>query len=85
MVRLTPRGGRDAIDGWEGDVLRARVAAAPADGRANASLLRLLARSLGLPPSALTLAAGASSRTKLVDVDGLPLDEVRARVIQGRR
>ena len=45
------------------------VAAAPADGAANEALIRLLARELGLPLSALRLVAGATTRSKLVAID----------------
>ena len=76
-VRLTPRGGRDAIDGWDGDTLRVRVASAPVDGKANDALLRLLAKALGVAPSRLTLVSGARSRTKMIDIDGMPADDVR--------
>ncbi|MDP3254374.1 DUF167 family protein [Bosea sp. (in: a-proteobacteria)] len=76
-VRLTPRGGRDAIDGIEilsdgRPVLKARVRAAPSEGEANASLLALIARTLDLPRSAVTLAAGASARLKTVAIAGDP-------------
>ena len=77
-VRLTPRGGRDAIDGWDGDVLRVRVASAPVDGKANDALLRLLAKALGVAPSRVTLVSGAQARVKTVDVDGITADGVRA-------
>ncbi len=77
-VRLTPRGGRDAIDGWDGDVLRVRVAAAPVDGKANDALLRMLAKALGVAPSRLALVSGAQARVKTVDVDGMTADGVRA-------
>ncbi len=79
-VRLTPRGGRDGIDGWDGDVLRVRVAAPPVDGRANEAMLRLLAKALGVAASKLKLASGAHSRIKLVDVDGLSVEELRERL-----
>jgi uncharacterized protein len=54
-VRLTPRGGRDAIEGIDTRadgcaVLKARVRAAPSDGEANDALCRLLARALDIPP-----------------------------------
>jgi len=78
-VRLTTRAGRDALDGWDGHVLRARVAAPPADGRANDALLRLLAGALGLAPSRLRLVSGAASRTKLVEVGGIDEAEARRR------
>ena len=77
-VRLTPRGGRDAIDGWDGDVLRVRVASAPVDGKANDALLRLLAKALGVAPSQLVLVSGAQSRVKTIDVGVLDVDEIRA-------
>ena len=70
-MRLTPRGGTDRIDRVEGGVLRVRVAAAPVDGAANVSLLRLLAAELEVAPSALRVVAGASSRVKVVEVEGL--------------
>lgn len=76
-VRLTPRGGRDAIDGVETladgrPVLKLRVRVAPSDGEANAALLALLARELGLPRSSVTLAAGATARLKTVALTGEP-------------
>ncbi len=71
LVRLTPRGGLDRVDGLSADgTLLARVAAPAADGAANASLIRLLARELGLPRSSVRLLAGATSRRKTMAVDG---------------
>ena len=55
------------IDG----ALRVRVAAPPVDGAANASLIRLLAAALGVPPSTIRIVAGESGRRKVVEVDGL--------------
>ncbi len=74
-VRLTPRGGRDAIDGVarlaDGRaVLKARVRAAATEGEANAALVRLIAKALGVPPRTVTLAAGATSRIKTLRVSG---------------
>lgn len=76
-VRLTPRGGRDALDGIETladgrAVLKARVRAAPTEGEANAALIQLLARELGLSRSQLSIAAGASARLKTVALEGEP-------------
>ncbi len=74
-VRVTPRGGRDAVEGWtrdEGDrpVLKVRVAAAPADGAANAAVIALLAKALKLPKSSLALIAGETARVKRIKVPG---------------
>lgn len=74
-VRLTPRGGRDAIEGVarlaDGtEVLRARVRAVPEDGAANAALRGLLAKEFGVPASAVSLSAGAAARVKQLRIAG---------------
>jgi len=74
-VRLTPRGGRDAIDGIEvlSDarcVLKARVRAAASEGEANAALVKLIARALGVAARDVTLVAGASARIKRLRIAG---------------
>lgn len=74
-VRLTPRGGRDAIEGIEHradgrSVLKARVRAAPSEGEANAALCRLFAKALGLAPRQVVLAGGATSRMKRIRIEG---------------
>ena len=74
-VRLTPKGGRDAIDGIETladgrAVLKARVRAAPTEGEANDALCRLIAKSVGLPPRDVTLTAGATARVKRLMISG---------------
>ena len=75
-VRLTPRGGRDAIEGvvetadghaW----LAARVSAVPEGGKANRALVKLLAKRLGVDPRDIEIVAGASSRQKRLRVAGL--------------
>jgi uncharacterized protein len=75
--RLTPKGGRDAIDGVatlsDGMcVLLARVRAAPEDGKANEALCKLIAARLGVAASKARLIAGAKSRLKQVAVTGEP-------------
>jgi len=75
MVRLTPKGGRDTIGGIDAladgrTVLMARVRAAPADGEANAALIRLIAKTVGVPPRDVALVAGATARLKRLTVSG---------------
>lgn len=75
VVRLTPRGGRDALDGVEAlsdgrEVLKIRVRAAPTEGEANTALVALVARLFGVPRSRVALVAGASARLKTLAVDG---------------
>ncbi len=77
MLRLTPRGGRDAIDGIETlsdgrSVLKARVRAVPEDGEANRAVERLIAKTLGVPNSAVRVGTGHTSRIKNIAVDGEP-------------
>ena len=74
-VRLTPRGGRDAIDGVERRadgrvVLKARVRAAPFEGQANAALCRLIANALDVAPRQVAVVAGATARVKRIEIAG---------------
>jgi len=83
-VRATPRSARPGIGGWRlgadgREELEVRVAEAPADGAANAAVIRLLAVALGLPKSQLSLVAGHTSRHKRIAVP-LELDEVKRRL-----
>jgi uncharacterized protein len=74
-VRLTPKGGRDAIDGIETmsdnrAVLKIRVRAAPSEGEANAALIKLIAKAVGVPPRDVSLVAGATARIKRLVISG---------------
>jgi uncharacterized protein YggU (UPF0235/DUF167 family) len=74
-VRLTPKGGRDAIDGMQvladgRSVLTARVRAAPANGEANTALIRLVAKAVGVPPRDVALVSGATGRLKRLMIAG---------------
>lgn len=74
-VRLTPKGGRDAIDGIEvlsdgRPVLKARVRAVPSEGEANAALCGLIAKAVGVPPRDVSLVAGATARVKRLAIAG---------------
>ncbi len=77
-LRVTPRGGRDAIDGVEAQsdgrpVLRVRVRVAAEDGAANKAVIALIAKSLGASKSDVRLVSGATARLKQLAVDGDPL------------
>ena len=76
-LRVHPAGGRNAIEGTtliaeDQPALRVRVTAPPEGGKANAAVIKLLARAWGLPKSALEIAAGASDRSKLLALRGDP-------------
>ncbi|HLV82018.1 MAG TPA: DUF167 domain-containing protein [Chthonomonadaceae bacterium] len=79
-VRLTPKGGRDALDRCEGDVLHARVAAPPVEGAANRALIVLLAETLDVAKSRITLVSGQTGREKVVRIEGLDADALQARL-----
>lgn len=77
FVRLTPKSSRDAVEGIETaadgrSYLKARVRAVPEDGKANAALLRLVGRALGVPASAVTLVSGGTARLKTLRIAGDP-------------
>jgi uncharacterized protein len=76
-LRVTPRGGRDGIDGIEQlsdgrNVLKVRVRAIADGGEANRAVLALLAKSLGVPKASVSLLSGATSRLKQIAVEGDP-------------
>jgi uncharacterized protein len=74
-LRVTPRGGRDAIEGVDTlsdgrSVLRLRVRAIADGGEANRAVTALLAKSLGLPKARVRLVSGATSRLKQIAIEG---------------
>ncbi len=79
-VKVQPRARRNEVVGFQGDTLRVRVTAPPDRGRANDAVIELLAESLGVVKRDVTLVRGATSREKLVAVEGLAMGEVRQRL-----
>lgn len=79
-LRVAPGAHRSEIVGRHGDAWRVRVTAAPERGRANDEVLELLAARLELPLPQLTLVAGATSRDKLVRLDGIDAAEAERRL-----
>jgi uncharacterized protein (TIGR00251 family) len=76
-LRVTPNAGRDQIDGPETrddgtTVLRVRVKAVPDRGKANAAVIALLAKTLGIPKSSITLISGDTARLKTLALSGDP-------------
>ncbi len=84
-MRVSPRGGRDAVEGWGVDpahrpFLKLRVAAAPVDGGANAAVEALLAKALGLPRSAVSVVRGHAARLKQVEIEGRSMQDIIAKL-----
>ena len=69
--------------GYDEGTLRLRVTAPPIDGKANAGVIALLAKTLGVSKSKLQIIQGQSSRNKVVSVDTLSEQEVRRRIEAG--
>ena len=79
-VRVRPRSARDELSGWQDDVLRVRVKAAPVEGQANQALCRLIAKQAEVPYSAVQVVTGATSRTKTLRIEGFTEAEARSRL-----
>jgi uncharacterized protein (TIGR00251 family) len=78
--RVTPRGGRDSIEGVSEDgQVRIRVAVPPADGAANKAVCRLVAKTLKVPRGAVSVVAGATSRHKRLRIEGVTKADIEAR------
>ena len=87
-VRLTPRGGRDRVDGWARDdagraYLKVRVATPPVDGAANAALEALIAKSLKVSRGSVRIVSGDTARLKQLEIDGV--DEAGLERVFGAR
>jgi uncharacterized protein (TIGR00251 family) len=79
-VKIHPRAKRNAITGEVGDALKMTLIAPPVDGKANQACIDFFAKLLNLPRSSVTIAAGQTSRNKVIRVVGLSAKEVRQRL-----
>jgi uncharacterized protein (TIGR00251 family) len=76
-VKVQPRARKNAITGVVGDALKLALTAPPVDGRANEACIEFFAKLLNLSRSSVTIAAGATSRNKVIRVAGLSAAEIR--------
>ena len=79
-VRVTPGSRETAVGEWKEGALSVKVRETAEKGRANEAVARLLAKSLAVRPTAVTLKRGATAREKLFEVDGLDDEELRKRL-----
>jgi uncharacterized protein (TIGR00251 family) len=79
-LRVTPGSRKQEIAGWHGDALRVRVNAPPERGKANDAAVRLVASALDLPARQVTLERGATSRDKVLKIEGLSEEEMLRRL-----
>jgi uncharacterized protein len=79
-VKVHPRAKKNAITGEVGDALKVALTAPPVDGKANDACIDFFAKLLKVPRSSVTIAAGQTSRNKVIRVAGLSEEEVRRRL-----
>ncbi|HLA89551.1 MAG TPA: DUF167 family protein [Gemmatimonadaceae bacterium] len=79
-VRVQPRASRAGTTGIHGGALKVRVHAPPVDGAANAAVIEVIAAALGVPRRSVRLVSGERARTKIVEVAGVDVPEVRRRL-----
>ncbi len=79
-VKVHPRAKKNAIAGEVGDALKVALTAPPVEGRANDACVEFLAEVLKVPRSSVTIAAGQSSRNKVIRIQGLSAEQVRDRL-----
>lgn len=79
-IKVQPRAKRNAIAGELGDALKVALMAPPVDGKANQACVEFFAEILRVPRSAVMIAAGETSRNKVIRVVGIPAALVRERL-----
>jgi len=79
-VKVHPRAKKNAITGEVGDALKLALTAPPVDGKANDACIEFLAKLLKVPRSSVTIAAGQTSRNKVIRVAGVSAEELRSRL-----
>ncbi|WP_309398243.1 DUF167 domain-containing protein [Cerasicoccus maritimus] len=79
-ILATPKASRSEVVGWQEGALKVRVAAPPVDGKANAELVKFLAKFLGVPKRNIWLVSGEGSRRKVVAVEGIEEAALRAKL-----
>jgi len=80
-VKLHPRAKKNAITGELGDALKLALTAPPVEGQPNEACIEFFAKLLKVPRSSVSIAAGQTSRNKVIRVAGLSAREVRDRLV----
>jgi uncharacterized protein (TIGR00251 family) len=79
-LRVQPHARRNAIAGVVGEALKLALTSPPSEGRANAACIEFLAELLNVPKSSVTIAAGETSRSKLIRIKSLSATQVQERL-----
>lgn len=80
QIKAVPNAPKSEVAGWLGDALKVKVHAPPEDGKANAELCVFLAGMLGLPKGSVRLGRGASSRSKVIEIEGMSREKVMEKL-----
>jgi|SRR3954469_2709367 uncharacterized protein (TIGR00251 family) len=81
-VKLHPRAKKNAITGTVGDALKLSLTAPPVDGKANEACIRFFAELFGIPKANVSIASGATSRTKIIRVSGVAENLILAALVK---
>lgn len=84
-VHVRPKSSRSAILGVRERALDVALTSPPADGAANSELQRLVARALNVGQRDVSIVAGASSRNKVIEINGVGIDDALTRLLAARR
>ena len=84
QIKVHPRAKKNAIVGEVGDALKLALTAPPLEGRANDACIAFFAELLNVPRSSVTIAAGQSSRNKVIRIAGITAAQVQERLSPGQ-
>jgi uncharacterized protein len=84
-VHVRPKSSRSAVLGVRERALDIALTSPPADGAANSELQRLIARALGVSQRDVSIVAGSSGRNKVIEVNGVSVEDARAQLSAARR
>lgn len=79
-IKVVPGASFSQVCGWLGDALKVRVAAPPEKGKANKAVESIVAETLALSPDSVRIVSGKTSPQKVMEIDGLSLQEIRERI-----
>ncbi|TWT62097.1 DUF167 domain-containing protein [Rubinisphaera italica] len=79
-LKVVPSSSRDQIVGWLGEALKIKVKAPPEKGKANASVIELIATKLNIPRESMSLISGETSPVKVIEIQGVDNPQLKQRV-----
>ena len=80
-LKVTPNAGRNEITGFSDGVLHVKIATPPVKGKANREIIDFLGKVLGVSRSSIGIVKGATSRNKVIAVEGMTQDEILKKLI----